>query len=186
MDTLSSICGLGIDNNIPSIDPITPQYNLIRPNTPLTLEFISFLDSQRFLVISAAKCTATNKRGRVCGNSLLPKALSSSSKVDGYSLTCSSHGKVMGLRNGSFFYNDKWAITTIIYVIHHYSCAVSTSSIKMLLFPTKVKKDTLTNILRSLQERMIPILQKKKPIFDTGDELEIDEMWLKWKAESGT
>jgi len=33
---------------------------------------------------------------------------------------------------------------------------------------------------------MIPILQKKKPIFDTGDELEIDEMWLKWKAESGT
>jgi len=82
----------------------------------------------------------------------------------------------MSIREDSFFFKKKLSITRVIYTVHHYSCGASTSTLRRLANPFPIDRHTLTSILTELQKRMVVVLAKKKPIFTTDDEVEMDEM----------
>jgi hypothetical protein len=44
-----------------------------------------------------------------------------------------------------------------------------------------IDRETVTGILTKLQALMIPIVENHKPKFDTGDLIEIDEIFVPWE-----
>jgi hypothetical protein len=85
------------------------------------------------------------------------------------------------IRDGSFFAHKKLSITRVLYTVHHYAAACSTSTIVKLSPEINIDNQTLTHILTELQKRMWEKLAKYKPVFDKSDEVEIDEMWANWE-----
>lgn len=105
--------------------------------------------------------------------------VSSKRVKEGWETNCIKHTSYLeSIRVGSFFSSFKLPISRIIYIIHHLASGCSTSSIKKLI--KTVDRESITGILTKLQKLMIPIVQQRKPKFDTGELVEIDEIFVPW------
>jgi hypothetical protein len=93
---------------------------------------------------------------------------------------CPKHTSyIESIREESFFSSFKMPINRVMYIIHHLASGCSTASIKKLI--GNIDRKSITGILTKLQELMIPIAENHKPKYDSGDLIEIDEIFVPWE-----
>jgi hypothetical protein len=143
-------------------------------NTVLTPAKLCFLEKNNFLNVTRTVC------GKRSCKQHLEFVPSKRNKADGYVARCSKHPRyIRSIREGSFFTKHKIAISKQLYIMDHLANKCNTGSIRGLLRKT-IHRETVTKILWELQEKMLPIVYKNKPVFDECDYIEIDEMYIDW------
>jgi hypothetical protein len=147
--------------------------------TKLTLQHLLWLDSKQYLRITNAHCYRTLKLRDNCSCKM---SLIEADNIDGYIMKCGKKGDYkQSIRKDSFFFSSKLTIPTIIYVINSQQAGIEMAALSRLI---NISSEALNYILRKLQHKMY--LLQQEPVFKSGDIIEIDEMWFKWRIEPNT
>ena len=153
----------------------------IAPLTTVTVPFLRELEQGGLLRLSDIPCTHQYNSGRQC-DKMLELQPSTKYKMDGHALVCPVHGRHHSVRAGSWFAAHRLPLSELLYIFNMLRCHTACNSIERFFARAKLYRETITKVLRDVQDRMWTSLQKNHlPTFDPSDELEIDEMWMDWK-----